>query len=441
MLKMPEYNINRANFAKIPANLPITYPNLHLVVIPTLTTITRQFEAETSYSIASLLQQPIFPDPDDATIISNRPSQPPLFNPLDTDDQAYLELSNAERKEARELEPFRFAKFTHLHSKFRLFTIGQSLLRDELDKFIPYGHPYRAAIAGDPTIWQTMDFGEILHNTSELFLNLIDRDGERSRILATLNSTTFAIKSSEDLAAWTKSILNHKTLHDLLYPLEPLSERQLTNFMLNSIKKSDHMTQCPTLQVSLYTYEASHNSSDDPREHTDIIDMITSLLPTIINSSSKLRTIHSANSAQQPTSDNEAETSANNEQQALLATKSATKPAAKPKRKDNQLTSILSFMSNDSNLVKLQAILKAVNQTRQPSTNAAAPSSTAASTSHSAPATPSKYIKTRYCYSCGSTSGPTMHISRTCPAHLRVDHHDENCNWSNRSNYPRSAAP
>ena len=81
----------------------------------------------------------------------------------------------------------------------------------------------------------------------------------------------------------------------------------------------------------------------------------------------------------------------------------------------------------------LKALLKLANVT-------APASPPTVSASRSSPAVPKVFSK-KYCFSCGTTTGPTMHFSQECPNNLRKPNHVDSCTFRNRHLYPGAAAP
>jgi hypothetical protein len=136
------------HFVKVPSGLAVTIDNLLLKVIPTLVTLAEQFEAMHNFDLSPLFEEATYPDPENPDIIPNRQDPPDLFIPLNPSSATYTALTPDERKEVRENEALRLAHNNYIQQQWKLFTLGQSLLKAEFDKFIPLHHPYRVAIGG-----------------------------------------------------------------------------------------------------------------------------------------------------------------------------------------------------------------------------------------------------------------------------------------------------
>ena len=428
-------SLNRSNFAKIPTNLSPTFQNFYLIVMPVLSLICQQFEAQTGFPLSKSLTLPI-PD--------NRLTNPEPVQPLDITNPAYQDLGAATQRALKENEPFLLARYNFLKQQYLAQLLGQSILKEQLTIFIPNGHPFQIAISGTAENWINQDFGTQLEGTKNYFLTSIHIDTERAKITSFFLSTTLTIKNAEDLQLFIKQLTNNRQIFDLLLPTEPMSDRSFTNYLLSSIQRSTHYTQCPILAIQLHQYESTHqNTTDPPRASAEVIAIIERLLPSILHTAQQIKTVYSVS---ETSTENAIDTETSPHQTALAAVASTKKPTASvndklklntKSSKSSELKTVLAFMADDSNVSKLQSILAAAKSTSPRSAKSS--TTTTAHTNSKQSSTSAPYVIKRYCYSCGSTSGTNLHISRTCPS--PNDHHEPTCNWTNRAEFPRSAAP
>ena len=92
-------SLNRSNFAKIPTTLTPTFQNFHLIVMPVLSLICQQFEAQTGFPLSPSLDLPSRPP-----YAPNRHLNPELVQPLDIYSEEFLAQTPSTQRFIKENE-------------------------------------------------------------------------------------------------------------------------------------------------------------------------------------------------------------------------------------------------------------------------------------------------------------------------------------------------
>lgn len=397
---------------------------------PALATVVKNLQAALGYSIANLIQRPIYPDPDiplhhEGYRIPNRLLPVQEREPVDVDSAAFQTFSPTNQKLQIDLERARARRHDYLQSKYLEQEQAQTILKSAVNLFMPHESALRKHIAGPryPT-YDNIDVGDLISDLDAYFLRNTNINATRLSVLALLRAKQTKLRKSEDWSAFLTDFLSEITYYDAFG--SPLPANDKANLFLDALKRSSDFTEVPLVVTSLFTYEHSHNN--ELRSIDAIIDLVANLIPSIVSFhsvSSHNKSIRTAYATADISSDEESDTGL------LAKARGKKKPTSNPTPVPSKAAS--TTLSVSATEAVLQEILTLVRD-RNPkgkSTQKATTSNTVAAKDKP------PHVPLRYCYTHGTTSGPTMHPSSRCPE--RGPGHENSCTFANRAEYPGAA--
>jgi hypothetical protein len=425
----PNYSGSNPTAPKLPACTQ-SIGDYVRIFIPTLQALIVNLQIIYNRPFAHLLEPPIYVEqdvaPDHADYLPpTRLSTPPRAQCLNPEDPIFLALTDAKQKIALTLDKAAQDYNTHLRNNYTIENVAAAMLKDLFNQFLPLPTSLhlRKLIAGSNIdTYELMDIGLVHIALSNHFRTNISINAERSIILANLRTLSIKLKKPIDFATFISLFLENIQLYAALG--SPLAPNDATNLFIDAIHRSPDLTSNPLLVSSLFHYEAAHNN--ETRSLSEVIELLNPIIPHILQSATIRKTAYATTQ----------DSASDDEDTALLAAsapKGTKKPPTSAKPSKTKLptaasvptTTEISFSSADAS--KIQEILNLVKKQRNPTVSDKSKSSGAKPT----------FVKTRYCYTCGSTSGPNIHISPHCPT--PNSHHQNPCTWKNREDYPGAA--
>ena len=254
----------------------------------------------------------------------------------------------------------------------------------------------------------------------------------------------------------------HQLLQSLgHFGIEPISDHIAANYLIEALERCPDLMNLPEFSISLFQYRRAYSAADT-RTPTAVASLVHQVLD-ILARKSTAATNGYANSATaaNPPDDPDSDDATNPAFAASSAPKkaAATNPRQRtatgkpPSKKPSQAKSTqssagqttITITTSDPTmwqpLVQNFTAAQSPAQLSRPNSRAQPPTNVARAYAANAVTSPKPNYPRMYCYSCGTTTGPTRHFSQDCPSHLRLPTHDTSCNFKNWEQYPGATQP
>jgi hypothetical protein len=400
----------------------------------------------------------IFPDePGDPRVLSPDPGTLPTWDDMgayDAMDPDEKKLALSELNSRLALWNAQNAHFTHDNLVFRQF-------KNFLDEFL--SKTWRDALFPEnEDHYSDAECQDVINAIEAHFLvTRTDPNTESTAIRRKLEVMEFRYSDSLSWRIFYADFF--KLLRSLSqFGIEPISDHIAANYLIEALERCPDLMNLPEFSISLFQYRRA-NSAADTRTPTAVASLVHQVLD-ILARKSTASTGGYANSAttaapQDPNPDPDSDDASNpafaasSTHKKVPAAPTRSRTSKPPSRKPNTVkaatspagqTTITITTSDPAMwqpLVQNFTAAQSTTQFSRPNPRTQPPNNVARAYA----ATTGNSIKPNYprmyCYSCGTTTGPSRHFSQDCPPNLRLPTHDTSCNFRNWEQFPGATQP